>query len=85
MYKQYSILDWHQYAVESLEFQWNDNVKPWIQDIQDETEERLLEYTDNLNLPKINLLYANPRQRVIIAISEVNENLKPLSLQQSHK
>ena len=61
--------DWNQHAIDSLGFQWNENVKTWLDNISNETEEQLLEYADNLNLPEINLLYANPLQRVIISMN----------------
>ena len=61
--------DWNQHAIDSLGFQWNENVKTWLGNISNEIEEQLVEYADNFNLPEINLLYANPLQRVIISMN----------------
>ena len=50
-------------------FQWADDVKTWIGDVLDEVEEQINEHCNSLDLPEINLLYANPLQRVIIGLN----------------
>ncbi|XP_066930062.1 uncharacterized protein [Clytia hemisphaerica] len=62
--------DWNAYAKECFgSDDWPENTKTWLQDKYEEVEERIATHLNNYNLPVINLLYANPLQRVIIAMN----------------
>ena len=61
--------NWHQYAVDSLGFQWDDTVSTWLEGISKETEKSSFQYLDETNLPEINLLCVTPLQRLIIALN----------------
>ncbi|XP_066920537.1 uncharacterized protein [Clytia hemisphaerica] len=62
--------DWNAYAKECFgSDDWPENTKTWLQDKYEEVEERITTHLNNYNLPVINLLYANPLQRVIIAMN----------------
>ena len=43
------------------------NPATWLNDIEDETKRQIEAKSKSCNLPSINLLFANPLQRVIIA------------------
>ena len=62
--------DWHNYAIESLGFEWQeDDVTSWIDNASNVSENRLEVHAEDLTLPAINLLRANPLQRLIISIN----------------
>ena len=61
--------DWYNYGLWSFGSKWPVTAATWINDMQAETEDQIWQYQESVNLPEINLLYANPLQRVIIALN----------------
>ena len=62
--------DWHTYAKSCIDQEnWPENTTTWLEEISDITEERILDHSNECTLPNINLLLANPLQRVIIGMN----------------
>ena len=61
--------DWHEYGITSLGFTWPDNIETWMKDTSDKVEEEMVKNFSKCDLPDINLLLANPIQRLIIALN----------------
>ena len=65
--------DWNAYAKRCLNLEdcedWPENTTDWLEQISEVTENQILEHANNCTLPSINLLLANPLQRVIIGMN----------------
>ena len=62
--------NWHQYGIHSMGMEPSINIKDWVQNTSHEIEiSKPNQNDDSLFLPSINLLMANPLQRVVIAIN----------------
>eukprot|EP00111_Clytia_hemisphaerica_P009342 TCONS_00027422-protein len=62
--------DWNLYGKECFgSNEWPANTKTWLKDKYDEAEDMINTHLNNHDLPDVNLLWANPKQRLIIAIN----------------
>ena len=68
--------DQHQHGVDSLGFEPPPDTKDWVKNVSQATESSIVTQTDDC-LPSINLLMANPLQRMVIAQSPSFVNVYP--------
>lgn len=61
--------DWHNHATESFGGEWPDSVNNFLNNTKEHANSFLLQNANELTLPTINLLCANPLQRVLISIT----------------
>ena len=62
-------MDWHEYAIQCFGSIWPANTNKWLASVANEAEQRELTKSEECTLPTVNLLLANPLQRVIISVN----------------